>query len=743
MKCSIPYILISFLTLLPGNYNISAQQPIKIKRITDQVKFDGIPDENFWNTLDTFSMTMWRPAFGTKPTESSDIRIGYDDEYLWVAARMYMRDASKIFVPTMKRDETLWDYDAFGIIIDSYNDNENGSAFFTNPAGLRSDFSISNDGSFAAGTMPTNSSWDTFWDVKTSRDNKGWYLEMRIPFSSLKFKTENGLATMGIILNRSISSNSETDLYPAIDVKYGYSAFIKPSGAQKIIIEGARPKKPLYISPYVIGGFSRENVLNASETEYEQKDKPTLEAGIDAKYNINSNLTLDLTANTDFAQVEADDQQVNLTRFSLFFPEKRKFFQERSGLFDFSLGGMNNLFYSRNIGIDNGNPVRIYGGARLTGRLGKWDLGMLDMQTEEYGETPGYNFGVLRMRRQVINETSFAGGIFTSRLGMNGDYNLVYGLDGVFKLFGDDYVNLKWAQTYDNHTESKAASMDPSFLLINWERRSQRGLGYSFEYSYSGKEFDPGIGFILRHGVHGANGNILYGWFPGEKSKFRNYSINISSTLFKRVDDGKLESLIVNPSFDFATKNGIIGSAELLYQKEGVAYDFNLSDSVKILSGEYSFLTSQFSFRTLPSRKVSFNSTFNAGQFYDGTRAGFTAGPVLNLSAHLNLELSYGFDAIRFPDRESNNSLDIHIFNLRTLYMLNTKLSASILIQYVNTRDDLITNFRIRYNPREGNDFYLVYNDYRGIESSDAVPREPAYFNKTVIIKYVHTFTLD
>jgi Carbohydrate family 9 binding domain-like len=239
MNYSITYFLVSILTLLPGKYyNISAQEPIRIKRITDQVKFDGIPDENFWNTLDTFSMTMWRPTFGTNPTESSDIRIGYDDEYLWVAARIYMKDASKIFIPTMKRDETLWDYDAFGIIIDSYNDNENGSAFFTNPAGLRSDFSISNDGSFAAGAMPTNSNWDTFWDVKTSRDNKGWYLEMRIPFSSLKFKTENGIATMGIILNRSISSNSETDLYPAIDVKYGYSAFIKPSGAQKIIIEG-------------------------------------------------------------------------------------------------------------------------------------------------------------------------------------------------------------------------------------------------------------------------------------------------------------------------------------------------------------------------------------------------------------------------------------------------------------------------------------------------------------------------
>src|SRR5512136_1998312 len=162
------------------------------------------------------------------------------------------------------------------------------------------------------------------------------------------------------------------------------------------------------------------------------------------------------------------------------------FFQERSSLFDFSLGGFSdNLFYSRNIGIANGEPIRIYGGARLTGRLGRWDMGFLDMQTEEHGETPGENFGVLRMRRQVINQNSYVGGILTSKLGMNGDQNLAYGLDGIFRLYGDDYLNVKWAQTYDSKIGNKMNSLDPSFILIDWERRSEKGFGYNLNYIYS------------------------------------------------------------------------------------------------------------------------------------------------------------------------------------------------------------------------------------------------------------------
>jgi hypothetical protein len=207
---------------------------------------------------------------------------------------------------------------------------------------------------------------------------------------------------------------------------------------------------------------------------------------------------------------------VNLTRYSLFFPEKRKFFQERSGLFDFSLGGMDNLFYSRNIGISYGSPIRIYGGARLTGKVGNWDIGFLDMQTEDRDAVPGYNYGVLRTRRQVINENSFTGAIFTSKVGMNGEKNFAYGIDGIFRLFGDEYLSVKISQTYDSNIENKLSSLKPAFINVNWERRSEIGFAYNFNYLYSGQEFNPGIGFIMRRGVQGAEGDISYGFQPGQ-----------------------------------------------------------------------------------------------------------------------------------------------------------------------------------------------------------------------------------
>jgi len=740
-------MIILLVAISSFNTDLIGQEAVKIKRITGMIEFDGFPGESAWQTLDLFALKMHKPNYAIQPSEKTDVRIGFDDEFLWIGASLFMDDASKIFAVTKKRDEMLFDYDAFGIILDTYNDNENGLAFFTTPIGLRTDYTISNDASGDGGGPDgpsfMNVSWNTFWDVKTSRDDKGWYVEMRIPFSSLKFKSDNDIATMGLIITRNISANNETDSYPAIDPKYGFMAVNKPSLARTIEIEGARPAKPIYISPYVLGGFSRDWSMNEDETGYVKEDNPQYNIGGDIKYNINSNLTLDLTANTDFAQIEADDQQVNLTRYSLFFPEKRKFFQERSSLFDFSLGGhSDNLFYSRNIGIADGDPIRIYGGARLTGRLGKWDMGFLDMQTAEHEETPGENFGVLRMRRQVINQNSYVGGILTSRLGMNGYQNIAYGVDGIFRLFGDDYLNVKWSQTYDSETGNEMNSLDPSFILLNWERRSEKGIAYNLNYTYSGKEFNPGVGFIRLGGVQGLNGHLMYGWIPGEKSKLLNYNINVRGERYTRLEDGGLESMKVSPGFEINSKKGIHTEAGLEMQNEGVLYDFNLSDSIIIYAGDYSFIGSEFRFGTSQARKISIGADANIGQFYDGNRIGFRVEPNFNISSSLNLSAAYEFNAIRFPERETNNSLDIHSVNVKALYMFNTKLSASVLIQYINTEDDLITNFRLRYNPREGNDFYLVYNDYRGTSDKYSVPEQPSFFNKTIMFKYIHTFVL-
>jgi len=736
----IPFVVI-LISLLIQN-TIYSQDGIDINRIEGSIDFDGHPFESAWDNLNKFDMVMHRPNFGNNPSEKSEIMIGYDDNYLWFGARLYMQDASQIKAVTKKRDEMLFDYDAIGMLIDTYNDNENGLAFFTTPTGSRTDYTISNDASGGGNPFESfNYSWNTFWDVKTYRDSEGWYTEMRIPFSSLKFKPEDDMATMGIIIVRNISANNETDTYPAIDPKYGFMATNKPSLAEEITFRSVRPEKPVYISPYAITGFSRDWRMNETEDEYVKKDKKHLNAGLDIKYNINSNLTLDLTANTDFAQVEADDQQVNLTRYSLFFPEKRMFFQERSSLFSFGLGGFSdNLFYSRNIGISNGNPVRIYGGARLVGRIGNWDMGFLDMQTEEYENNPSENFGVLRMRRQVINQNSYIGGIFTSRLGMNGDQNFAYGLDGIFRLFGDDYLNVKWAQSYDSETGNKMTSLDPSFILIDWERRSEEGFAYNINYTYSGGVFNPGIGFVRRGGVQGFNTQLLYGWIPGENSPFFSYSVFVRADRYTRLDDGLLEGMSVESGFEFNTKKNIHAEISVEYQEEGVNFEFPISDSITISQGNYRFTGMKMRFGTSEAKMISLRGDINAGQFYDGLRYGFETETNFNFSSSFNMSLGYEFNALRFPDRETNNSLNIHSVNARAAYMLSTKLSATVLVQYVNTEDEMITNFRLRYNPREGNDLYLVFNDYREIDGGHEIPALPPFFNRTVMLKYTHTF---
>ncbi len=741
--CIFKYLLLVLWLFFQNN--LSGQETVRIQRLTSAVEFDGVPDEAAWKSLNDFPLTMHRPNFGNRPSEISDVRIGYDDEYLWVGASLYMEDASRIFAASKKRDERLFGYDALGIVLDSYNDNENGLAFFTTPTGLRTDYAISNDaaggGGGPGGFSWMNLSWNTFWDVKTTRDDQGWYVEMRIPFSSLKFKPENNVAVMGLIISRSISANNETDTYPSIDPKYGFTATSKPSLAQKIEIEGAVPSRPVYISPYVIGGLSRDWTVNEDETQYVREDHPEYDAGLDVKYNINSNLTLDLTANTDFAQVEADNQQVNLTRYSLFFPEKRKFFQERSSLFDFSLGGRSdNLFYSRNIGLVRGEQIRIFGGARLTGRIGNWDMGFLDMQTEAHEDISSENFGVMRMRRQVINSNSYVGGIITSRIGTTGEHNISYGVDGIFRLFGDDYLNVKWAQSYDDRIDSEFSSLDPSFILVNWERRSEEGFAYQLNYTHTGLKFNPGIGFVRRNDVQGISGLLLYGWIPGEQSKFFNYNINVRGERYSRLDDGNLESMQISPGFELNTKKGIHAEVSLEMQQEGVLFPFHLSDSIVIGAADYKFTGVQARIGTSESKRVSVRGNLYGGQFYDGKRMGIEAEFNLNFSSSFILSPGYELNHIVFPDRVSNNLLNIHSINMNAQIMISTKLSASVLAQYVNTDDEFVGNFRLRYNPREGNDLYLVYNDLRGFKDRNLIPGNPAFDNKTIIIKYTHTF---
>jgi hypothetical protein len=277
---------------------------------------------------------------------------------------------------------------------------------------------------------------------------------------------------------------------------------------------------------------------------------------------------------------------------------------------------------------------------------------------------------------------------------------------------------------------------------VNWERRSEEGFAYNLNYSYSGQKFNPGIGFVQRPGMQGFQGGLMYGWIPGEESKVFNYNVNIRGERYTRLEDGQQESLRIGPGFELNTKREIGGELSVEYQEEGVLNDFPLTDSIWIKAGNYSFVGVRGDIRTPESKKVSARLELNGGGFFDGRNYGIEVESMLNFSSSLQLSAAYEFNAIRFPDRETNNALNIHSTNVKALFMLNTKISASVLVQYVNIEDEFITNFRFRYNPREGNDFYIVYNGFRGLNDNNEIPAPPSYYNRTIMLKYTHTFRL-
>ncbi|MBA4409364.1 MAG: DUF5916 domain-containing protein [Bacteroidota bacterium] len=716
---------------------------LPIARITEAVEFSGNTAPNIWDMASPVNLQMHVPNFGKSPGEQTEVRIGYDDKYLWVFARLHYTDPTQIVSKSKKRDEESRNSDSFGIILDTYDDNESGLAFFTTPAGQRIDFAISNDGNFQPspqGNTSLNFSWNTFWDVKTAPLADGWSVEMRIPFSSLRFQEKDGKVRMGLIMNRSVSYCNEIDTYPEIDPKHGPFAPLKPSLAQTIEMDGLKPAKPVYIAPYILTGIEHNQLLNEARTNYSLERKPQLTGGLDIKYSLNSNLTLDLTANTDFAQVEADDEYVNITRFSMFLPEKRMFFQERSSIFGFNMGRFQELFYSRRIGLNDGNPVRIYGGARLTGRIGKWDIGMLDMQTADYKDTPSENFGVLRARRQVFNHNSYIGGMATTRIGMNGASSMAYGADGVFRLFGDDYLETRFAQTTNPDGKIKVDAKANSFAYLKWERRNQEGFAYNLTYSYSGMDFNPSAGFMAKLGIAGIDTRAQYGWLPGEKSKLLSFKLIAGYMNIHRLVDNGLENRWLNGGIDLKTKNGWSVMAFLFHIKEGILNEFKLSDNVFVPTGEYVY-KNIFSIISTPLTKpLVLRFILNGGEFYDGTVASVTTEPTLNLSSSLQVTGSYGYNRISFDSRDQLFSS--HIARLKVLYMYNTKLSVSSFVQYNSVNRMMIGNFRLRYNPKEGNDFFLVYNESRPTSNYlfGSAPGVP-FLNRMILLKYVYTFT--
>ena len=723
--------------------------PVTIPRLSGTIELDGVVDEAAWDAITPFPLTLYTPTFGGPLTEATEVRIGHDDRYLYVSGRMYDSEPDRIRTGTFYRDSYSGD-DILAVVIDSYNDYETAVWFVTNPEGVRQDRTVSNDAQFTTG-MPMNRDWNAHWDVATSKDGRGWFAEFRIPFSTLGFQVVDGEVTMGLIAYRMIPRKNERQTYPAMDPSSGRLGFARPSRAQRVVLRDVRQATPLYITPYALGGVLRTPVAERSGDgglEWSGELDPTTEAGLDVKYSPTSNLALDLTVNTDFAQVEADEQQINLTRFSLFFPEKRQFFQERASTFDFNTGGFfNRLFHSRRIGLDEGEPVRIYGGVRAVGRLAGTDFGLLSMQTADRDKHPSENMSVLRLRQQVFNPYSSVGAMLTTRQGTRGpagraplNDNIAYGLDAVLRLVGDEYLVVQWAQTFDEYQElfhETEPGEDSGLLRARLERRRDDGFFYYGEVIRVGAWYRPGLGFQARRNFHQWAGQVGFRRYLDADSPLRSRGVSVEAAHYFRGDDGTAESREIRPEIELDFKGGTNVTLGTLSSYESVREGFRVA-GLFVPPGDYWFHEANVALR-LP-RSAAFRGEFDAsmGTFYDGYRLSLALAPTWTVSRYLEAEAGYEVNLIRFPHRgmfrAANTTARLAFLKLNTA--LNPRFSLSAFAQYANVTEQTSVNVRLRYHFREGTDLWVVYTE--GLNHEPLRGSRPLSVARAVMVKYSH-----
>lgn len=705
---------------------LAAQTPTAITRITTPITLDGRSDEPAWQGIAPFPLTTYLPVAGKQPTDSSEVRLAYDDEYLYASGRFYVSNASEIQSSSLGRDELNNADDRFRLMFDSFNDGRTGVGFLVTPTGARSDYDMTDDGRFS-------NNWNTYWDAAVSRDARGWYAEMRIPWSSLRFRPENGRVVMGLIALRVSARKNEWSTYPSLSATMA-NALWRASLAEKISFEGLKSRTPAYLTPYLLGGSSRKATLASGAPRFGHEVSTTAQLGGDLKFRVSDALTLDLTANTDFAQVEADNQQVNLSRFSLFFPEKRQFFLERAGSFQFNTGNGSQLLYSRRIGLANdGSPLQLYGGARLVGSVAGVDLGAMNLQVEsEAGGSE--NIGVVRARRKAFNTGSYLGGILTSRLS-EGRHNLTYGVDALVRPFGNEYLTLQAAQSNDGVAGTGA---DASQLRVNWERRASQGLIYFVSAKWSGRDFMPGLGFEERQDYSMQDLELDYNWIS--KS---GYSVAPSfyGRVYRRNRDGKIDSRMLYPYINFGMPSGFGGWVAWIGSQENLAEPLPLASSVVVPAGTHNYGVWELHLVSPTGSKLSYMLNATTGSFYDGKQHFVHWVPNLNLSSHFSVGGDIQINRISFPSRHERLNADLYRLKLQTAW--NTRLSAATFVQYNRAGKLAVGNVRIRYQFAEGSDLYLVYNDRFNVDRMRLMPSQPELplsQERTLLVKYTRTF---
>ncbi len=705
------------------------QVTVRAVRISNPLVVDGRLDDPVYQTvpaIDGFIQQL--PDEGAPPTEPTEIWILFDDDNIYLSARCWDSQPERMVADEMTRDaRAIWRNELLSVIFDTFHDGRNGMNFSTNPLGGLMDALVTDESA-------VNLDWNTVWDAQTSLFEQGWMVEMMIPFKSLRFKAGGGEQTWGINVSRRVQWKNESSFLSPVPASLGPRGMMQVSAAATLVgIEPPTTIKNLEIKPSAISGaFTNKKVTPVRSNDL------TGEVGIDVKYGLTRSLIADFTVNTDFAQVEADEQQVNLTRFSLFFPEKREFFLEGQGIFSFGDTGAVNwggppsdtpvLFFSRRIGLEGGSEVPIRAGGRVTGRAGPYSIGLLNIQTGDSASADALstNFSVVRVKRDMLRRSNF-GVIYTRRS------RLENGL-GVNQVYGAD-LNLRFYENI-NFTNYYAQTDTPGLAESNSSYRSKFDYtgdlyGITAEHLTVGKNFNPEIGFVRRDNFRRNFAQFRFSPRPRSIPWLRRM---IYQGSFDYITDmtGTLETRASKLRLEMELENSDRWNLQYTDSFEGLPEEFKLTSDVILPVGGYSFghLRTEYDFGT--QRRLSGRLFFSRGTFYSGTRSdvGYQGRAVF--TPRLAIEPRLSVSDVDLPQ----GSFTTTLLGTRASFTVSPRMFLAALLQFNSSSKAVDTNIRFRWEYEPGSDLFIVYSDGRdtGLEGF------PRLENRSFVVKFTRLF---
>ncbi len=694
-------------------------------RLTEPLRVDGRLDEEVYRTVPAITDFIQNvPNEGAISTERTEAWILYDADTIYIVGRCWDSAPPEKWVANELRRDTnqLRQNDHFGALLDTFHDRRNGFFFYVNPLGARADTAVTDEGN-------NNSDWNPVWQARTSRFDGGWTAELAIPFKSLRYVS--GVDQIwGLQLRRSIRRKNEwTHLTALPAADGGPSALTRVSSAANLVgLDLPAAGKNIEVKPYIISRLTTDRLHSPPLARDFDGN-----GGLDFKYGVTANLTADVTVNTDFAQVEADEQQVNLTRFSLVLPEKRDFFLEGRGVFDFARWAGSgsattsttpSLFYSRRIGLNAGRIVPIEVGGRLTGKAGRYGIGLMNIQTadESTSSTPPTNFSVLRVKRDILRRSSI-GAIFTNRsraVAGTGD-NQAAGVDAAISLYENVNLNAYYAKTTTDGLEGDSASYQGRF-----EYGGDR-YGARAEYLMVGDNFNPEVGFVRRDNFARSFGSLRFSPRPKRMKTVRKFTYEGNLEYIEN-GAGALETRNGSGRINVEFQNSDQFTAQASNEYERLVRPFAISRRVTIPVGGYDFNDLSVSYLLGQQRCVSGQFSAQHGTFYDGTLTAFGySGARVSVTTRLSVEPSVSINRVGLDEGNFTNT----VLRARSDYGFSPLMFASALVQYSSSDHTVSSNLRFRWEYSPGSELFVVYTDEHDTLASGA----PALKNRAFVVK--------